>query len=78
MFQGGGPLEQKQAEKTPIVLTERYTGRGDRVWPALTPWLRNLEAGYFPGGPVVENSPSNAGDEVSIPGWRTKISHAPE
>ena len=37
MFQGGGPLEQKQAEKTPTVLTEWYTGRGGRAWPALTP-----------------------------------------
>ena len=25
----------------------------------------------FPGGPVVKNSPSSAGDEGSIPGWET-------
>ena len=30
----------------------------------------------FPGGPVVKNSPSNAGDVGSISGWKTKISHA--
>ena len=30
----------------------------------------------FPGGPVVENPPSNAGDAGSIPGWGTKIPHA--
>ena len=30
----------------------------------------------FPGGPVVKNLPSNAGDAGSIPGWGTKIPHA--
>ena len=25
----------------------------------------------FPGGPVVKNPPSSAGDEGSIPGWET-------
>ena len=30
----------------------------------------------FPGGPVVKNPPSNAGDAGSIPGWGTKIPHA--
>ena len=30
----------------------------------------------FPGGPVVKNSPSNAGDKGLIPGWGTKISYA--
>ena len=29
----------------------------------------------FPGGPVVKNLPSNAGDAGSNPGWRTKIPH---
>ena len=32
--------------------------------------------GDFPGGPTVENLPSNAGDTGSIPGWETKIPHA--
>ena len=32
----------------------------------------------FPGGPEVKNLPCNAGDEGSIPGWRTKIPHAME
>ena len=27
----------------------------------------------FPGGEVVKNLPSNAGDTSSIPGWGTKI-----
>ena len=39
-------------------------------------WLRD-----FPGGPVIKNLPSNAGDEGSIPGWGIKIPHgvgAPE
>ena len=30
----------------------------------------------FPGGPVVKNPPSNAGDVGSIPGRGTKIPHA--
>ena len=30
----------------------------------------------LPGGPVVENLPTNAGDEGSIPGQGTKIPHA--
>ena len=29
-----------------------------------------------PGGPVVTNLPSNAGDVSSIPGWGTEIPHA--
>ena len=32
--------------------------------------------GDFPGGPVVKNMPSNAGDTGSIPGQGTKITHA--
>ena len=36
----------------------------------------NLESRDFPGGPVVENQPSSAGDIGSIPGWGTKIPHA--
>ena len=32
--------------------------------------------GDSPGGPVVENPPSNAGDAGLIPGWGTKIPHA--
>ena len=35
-----------------------------------------VEARDFPGGPVVKNPPSNAGDKGSIPGWGTKIPHA--
>ena len=30
----------------------------------------------FPGGPVVKNPPSNAGDMGSIPGQGNKIPHA--
>ena len=32
--------------------------------------------GDFPGGPVVENLPSNAGDAGSIPAGEMKIPHA--
>ena len=30
----------------------------------------------FPGGPVVESSPCNAGDVDLTTGWETKIPHA--
>ena len=29
----------------------------------------------FPGGPVVETLPSNAGGEGSVPGWGARIPH---
>ena len=35
-----------------------------------------LHSWDLPGGPVVKNLPSNAGDEGSIPGWGTKIPDA--
>ena len=35
-----------------------------------------IQCGDFPGGPVVKNPPSNAGDVGSIPGWGTKIPRA--
>ena len=38
--------------------------------------MYEVEARNFPGGPVVKNPPSNAGDKGSIPGWGTKIPHA--
>ena len=31
---------------------------------------------YSPGGPVIKNPPSNAGDTGSIPGQGTKICYA--
>ena len=37
---------------------------------------RKQTYGDFPRGPVVKNSPSNAGDAGSIPGRGTKIPHA--
>ena len=32
----------------------------------------------FPGGPMVKNSPCNAGNASSISGWGTKIPYAVE
>ena len=37
--------------------------------------LFNIGSWDFPGGPVVKNQPSNAGNMGSIPGRGTKISH---
>ena len=40
-------------------------------------WLEHEKCLWdFPGGPVVMNPPSTAGDAGSIPGWGTKIPHA--
>ena len=36
----------------------------------------NIKMGDSPGGAVVKNPPSNAGDAGSSPGWATKIPHA--
>ena len=33
---------------------------------------KRLEGGYFPGGPVVKTSPSNAQGAGSAPGWGAK------
>ena len=38
--------------------------------------IKRLDIWDFPGGPVVKNPPSNAGDAGLIPGWGTKIPHA--
>lgn len=46
------------------------------MWP-FSPFLlfQNLSAWGFPGGLVVEASPSNAGSVVSIPGQWAKMPH---
>ena len=36
----------------------------------------NNQSRDYPGGPVIKNPPSNAGDVGSIPGYGTKIQHA--
>ena len=38
--------------------------------------IKKCTYGTFPGGPLVENPPSNAGDVGLIPGRGTKIPHA--
>ena len=43
---------------------------------ARLPWEDYIHTWDFPGGPVVKNPPSNAGDMGSIPGQGTKIPHA--
>ena len=53
------------------------------IFPSFSPMdlcsLTNLKnKRNFPGGPVVKNPPSNAGDVGSIPGPGTKIPHATE
>ena len=45
-------------------------------WTIIENWIRKVKKGDFPGGTVIRNSPSNAGDMGSIPGQGTKIPHA--
>ena len=47
----------------------------DLILSCLVSTIKKI-SGDFPGGPVVKNPPSNAGDAGSIPGWGTKIPHA--
>ena len=55
--------QESQVESTSVTLgIERATGRKSR-------------RGDFPGGPVVENLPSSAGDEDSVSGQGTKTKH---
>ena len=37
--------------------------------------FKNSSSWDFPGGPVVQTSPSNAEDVGSVPGWGAKIPH---
>ena len=46
------------------------------MWAVKNILLLKMTYRDFPGGPVVKNPPSNAGDTGSIPGQRTKIPHA--
>ena len=41
-------------------------------------FLKNLQLGNFPSGPVVKTLPSNVGDAGLIPGGRSKIPYTAE
>ena len=45
------------------------------LWRIVWRFLKKTGNRDFPGGPVVKNLPSNAGDAGSIPGWGTRIPH---
>ena len=74
--------EEVEARSTGISLEEsgcdgQREGRADWVKDRLlAARIRKGETGDFPGGPVVKNLPSNAGDVGSITGRGTKIPHA--
>ena len=55
------------------VIKMLYPQRSDSSWQWRT---KEYGAQGLPGGPVVKNLPSYAGDLGSIPGWGTKISCA--
>ena len=45
------------------------------MWPSIYACRSKEMLWGFPGGPVVNTSPSNAGGEGSIPDWGTEIPH---
>ena len=55
---------------------QMITNRGIFIWYQRFGNKKKRSSGDFPGGPVVKNPPSNAGDAGSIPGRGTKIPHA--
>ena len=51
------------------------------IWAKIIPVssgqsIQELVYGDFPGGPVVQTSPSKAGGEGSVPYWEVKTLHA--
>ena len=68
----GVPLEGRQL----TLVRGRKAGHRPGVKPISR--KENPDEWDFPGGPVVKNPPSNAGDMGLIPGQGTKISHAVE
>ena len=61
---------------TLTLMVERQTGTA--TMENSVEFLKKTGNRDFPGGPVVKNLPSNAGDAGSIPGQETKIPHAEE
>ena len=62
-------------ESSPMRSAEQELSRGDGVPECEVVPESELRQGDFPGGPVVKNLPSNAGDTGLIPGRETKILH---
>ena len=57
---------------TPAEESRRYKHLLEELWTK----AKQEHFQGFPGGPVVKNPPSSAGDVRLIPGWETKIPHA--
>ena len=68
--QQGQPVTQAEQERASLNFPGSLVLSGKEIV------IKNLRARDFPGGPAVKNTPSNAGDAGSIPGWGTKIPHA--
>ena len=62
-------------ESSPMRSAEQELSRGDGVPECEVVPESELRQGDFPGGPVVKNLPSNAGNTGLIPGRGTKILH---
>ena len=56
--------------------TERRDSITELLFSALTLLNQKLTSTGLPGGPVVKNPPSNAGDRGLIPSEGTKVLHA--
>ena len=70
----GETLRKLQKVTTALVPLVQSTTQGSLFVLLLD--ILNCLIRDFPGGPVVKNLPSNAGDTGSIPGRGTKIPHA--
>ena len=74
----------KDTRETLCIVTNDYyfwfSWKAGKFWRrdalGITSFICKMESRDFPGGPVVKNLPSNAGDSGSIPGGGTKIPHA--
>ena len=68
--------EEKKREGGGVVLKDEGQGWVERDACGISGVVKSWPSWDFPGGAVVKNPPSNAGDTGSIPGRDTKIPHA--
>ena len=56
-----------------LTLLDIFSAVQLQIYEQIGVHVKNVMSWDFPGGPVVKNLPSSAGDAGSIPGWGTKI-----
>ena len=73
---GNGSAVPREADPFEQVMTFSVMLRDVKIFALDLVYKAHTNICYlrdFPGGPVVENLPCNAGDTGSIPGWGAKI-----